>query len=419
MPNYKMFQDNPSALKVLTHGLNGSAAVGITVDSTGHLLTAPVNLPLTAFGDERVATLRAEVGWTFNYNVNSDLVTTTTTGGGSVTTSNSLAVLQTGAATSSSAAISTLSALRYSPGLGALVRMTAVFTTGVTGSSQLIGVGDSQDGFFFGYVGATFGVLRRVNGTDDFIPQSSWNRDKFDGTGSSGVVLDPTKGNVYTIQYQWLGFGNINFFIESPQGISILAHRIEYPNNNVSPSILNPTLPLTAQVANTTNNTNMTLQTSSAMGLIEGDVGQALTTRNSAQGSSTSVLTEGAILTILNKTTFQGKTNRVRILVDFVSVSSDGTQPVKVRLVKNATLGGTPSFTDVSTNTSVVAFDTAGTTVTGGKTVLSFQLQRTDSVHLFVESLNMTLNPGETLTIAASSTAPAIVNASISWAEFF
>lgn len=71
--------------------------------------------------------------------------------------------------------------------------------------TQLMGVGDDLDGFFFGYNGSSFGILRRQNGTDNWIPQSAWNNDTFDGNGRSGVALNATQGNVYSIQYQWLG----------------------------------------------------------------------------------------------------------------------------------------------------------------------------------------------------------------------
>ncbi|HEY3368244.1 MAG TPA: hypothetical protein VGK74_24595 [Symbiobacteriaceae bacterium] len=425
MPNYRIFNDDPKTLNVLAYGKFGSTAIGVAVDSGGIVKTGltnsgePVDFPLTAFKDTRAAEIQAVVGWNFNYNVNADIVTTTTTGSGTVTPSNSKAVLQTGASASAKAQISTIAALRYSPGLGALVRLAALFTTGAAGSTQLIGIGDQSDGFFFGYSGSSFGVLRRQNGTDNFIPQSSWNGDKFDGTGSSGLVLDTTKGNVYSIQYQWLGFGPIDFTIESPAGKNILAHRIEYPNSSVDPSIFNPTLPLMAQVENTANTTNIKLETSSGMGFVEGNAGQALVTRNSILASKTAITSEIAVITIRDKATFQGRTNRIRIQNDFLSISTAGTVATQIQVIKNTTLGGTPSFTDVSTSTSVVDYDTAGTTVTGGKTILSFQMGAVDSVQLFVSTMNIRLNPGDTLTVAASSLASTTVQVSLSWEEFF
>lgn len=190
-------------------------------------------LPSTAYGDVRTIELLPVVGWTFNYNMNSDIILTTLTGNGTATTLNSMAIIQTTASAASSAKIETVKALRYTPGLGAMVRFSAAFTSGVPNSTQLTGVGDQLDGFFFGYNGGSFGVLRRQNGTDNWIPQSAWNNDTFDGNGRSRVALNTTNGNIYTIQYQWLGFGDIKFYIENPKsGVGTLVHTIQYTNAN-------------------------------------------------------------------------------------------------------------------------------------------------------------------------------------------
>ena len=44
-----------------------------------------------------------------------------------------------------------------------------------------------------------------------------------------------------------------------------------------------------------------------------------------------------------------------------------------IQTVGNATLGGVPAYTDISTNTSVIVQDTAGTTVTGSTYIYSGQ----------------------------------------------
>lgn len=60
-----------------------------------------------AFGDLITVPLTPIAGWTFAYNVNTDIVNTTVTGSGAVTHSAPSAVLSTTAATSSSAMIQT------------------------------------------------------------------------------------------------------------------------------------------------------------------------------------------------------------------------------------------------------------------------------------------------------------------------
>ncbi|MCM3273006.1 hypothetical protein [Paenibacillus elgii] len=376
--------------------------------------------PLSSFGDLRTIDLMPIAGWTFNYNINTDLINPSSSGNGTITQNNGMVVLQTGTSQNSTAKIETIKSLRYTPGLGGLIRFTALFTTGVDNSTQIIGIGDSSDGFFFGFNGSSFGILRRINQTDNWTPQSTWNVDKFDGLGPSRVTLDPTKGNVYSIQYQWLGYGVISFLIENPTtGKQVLVHRIQYPNANTIPSILNPTLPLMAQVINTTNTTNIILQSSSAMSFVEGNGNSsAVITRNSISNLKT-ITTEAAIITIRNKALYQSKTNRVQVLIDYISFSVDGTQSTTIRLIKNATLGGTPAFTDISTDTSVMEYDTSGTSVSSGKSLLYIAAGRSDIGQLLLRDIEIELSPGDTLTISAVSQAASEVNIALSWQEMF
>ncbi|QZY57587.1 hypothetical protein K7H06_19015 [Crassaminicella profunda] len=358
--------------------------------------------------------------------MNSDLLKVSCDEGGTVYCNNSKAVLETTAAlpeTSITAKMETVRVLRYQSGLGAQARFTAIFTTGVANSTQLIGIGDTTDGFFFGYNGTTFGILRLQNGTPNWTDQSNWNGDKVDSTGDSGVTLDTTKGNVYTIQYQWLGFGVITFWIANPTtGDFILVHTIRYPNNNTTPSIYNPTLPLMAKVEKTSGSSNIILQTSSGIGLVEGPIDySAIVTRNSVSNSVESINdTETNIITIKNNNNFQEKTNRVRIRLDYLSVSTDGSKPVTIKMIKNATVSG--DYTDINENTSVVSYNKIGTlTATTGTNLLVFKLGKAESNQLFVGSLDIQLEPGSTFTVSAvsSSGSGSQVDVGLSWIELW
>ena len=130
----------------------------------------------------------------FPYNINTDYVTTTLVNTGTVTQSVNLAVLQTGTNATGSATLQSKDRLGYKPGQGTVGMFTAIFTTGVANNTQIIGVGNTQDGLFFGYNGTSFGVMRRSGGVNTWTAQAAWNGDKFDGTGASGVTLVPTNG---------------------------------------------------------------------------------------------------------------------------------------------------------------------------------------------------------------------------------
>ena len=378
----------------------------------------PVHLYSSAFGDARVAESTPVVSLQFPYNINTEMVSTSTTGSGTATQSNSKLVLQTTAASSSSSEMLSRRFLHYSPGQGATVRFTALFTTGVSNSEQIIGIGDSDDGFFFGYNGATFSILRRSNGSDNWVAQTAWSEDKADNTGTL-PTLDQTKGNVFQICYQWLGFGLVSFAIENPSnGKFVTVHKIEYANSATDPTVFNPSLPLCARVENTTNTSNIKLETASMCAMIDGRVvflGPKFSISNNKSAVGT---TQTNIFTIRNKSTFQSKTNRVFIKLEIMSFSTDGNKPCELRVTKNATLGGTPAYTDINATGSVIEYDTAGTTVTGGQRVFTIATGKTDSRDRDLYDYDVELFPGESLTFSgAANSATSDISMSVAWIE--
>jgi hypothetical protein len=67
---------------------------------------------------------------------------------------------------------------------------------------------------------------------DTRYPQSAWNIDKMDGTGSSLYNLDLTKMQMFYIDYTWYGAGAVRFGFKNNRGEVIYCHRV--PNNNVN-----------------------------------------------------------------------------------------------------------------------------------------------------------------------------------------
>ncbi len=380
--------------------------------------------PLTAFGEIKAEAITPVVQVDFPYNINLDIVGTTVTGSGTVTQANSSGVCSTTAATASTALLTTDRYIKYKPGEGALARFTGVFTTGVTGSQQYIGGFDSEDGFAFGYNGSVFGVLHRNNTVDTWIPQTSWNIDTMDGDtdaeNPSGVLLDPTKGNVYQVAFQYLGYGAVVYSVEVPStGEFTPVHRIQYANANTVPALSNPSFPLAVYVENTTNNTNIVASTGSMAGFIEGRT-VILGPRNSIQNTKNVGTTLTNIVTIQNKATYQGIANRVPVRMSSFSAALDGTKVGDISLIVNATLAGTPSYTDISADASVVSYDTAGTTVTGGNVLETISLGKVDSERIPLLDQNLDLFPGDTLTLAAKvSGATSDASGALNWIEDF
>jgi len=89
-----------------------------------------------------------------------------------------------------------------------------------------------------------------------------------------------------------------------------------------------------------------------------------------------------------------------------------------VRLRKNATLGGTPSYTDINTSDSVVDYDVAGTTASAGTLWKSLKLGKTESKDIDLSSLEIELFPSETLTISAfTDSGTSDIGVSLTWKE--
>lgn len=64
------------------------------------------------------------------------------------------------------------------------------------------------------------------------IPRSQWNLDKCDGTGPSGYVLDPTKMQMFYIDYTWYGAGFVRWGFRGTDGNVFYVHK--RANNNVN-----------------------------------------------------------------------------------------------------------------------------------------------------------------------------------------
>jgi len=148
----------------------------------------------------------------------------------------------------------------YQPGKSLLVITTFVFATPKTNLRQRVGYFSSNAGT------PVNGVYLEQNGTqlrmvlasqsldtnDVFteVNQSDWNTDKFDGTGPSGRTLDVTKANIFWMDIEWLGVGDVRcgFFVD---GKPVVAHVFHNDNLNRTTYMTTACLPLRHEIENT------------------------------------------------------------------------------------------------------------------------------------------------------------------------
>lgn len=392
---------------------------------------------LTAFGELLVGELHPQFHGSFEYTVqNTDLNINTTVDGGTVTQASGMAVLSTSTTTASSALFQSKQHAKYRPGLGGLSRFTALFTTPVAATEQYIGIMDEigssaafKNGYGIGYDGTTFGFHRWQNDSLITIAQADWNVDTM-GAGTlnpSGMTLDHTKVNVFEIRFQYLGVGAIQLLIEDDStGQFVVVHTILYANKNTEPSVHNPNFFHTMWVDNKATISNLILKSASYCYFVEGKT--SFIELHQPQHSSdirekTTVTTEIAIFTIRNKASYAGKTNFIDVLMLKWAASIEASSANNlgdIRVVKNATLGGTPSYADINITNSVVEYDVAGTTVTGGSVLDGGLLAgKNASLNESMIQNKLILNPGDTLTIAGSSANSATIDGALLWRELF
>ena len=125
------------------------------------------------------------------------------------------------------------------------------------GTVRFWGAFDASDGYFFALVENNLQVRHRftIDGnatTDMIVNQSDWNIDTLDGTGGgrnpSGMGLDPTKINLYWIDYQFLGGGRTRWGVYY-NGERVICHEMVSTNIDNHQPLSNPARPICWAVA--------------------------------------------------------------------------------------------------------------------------------------------------------------------------
>lgn len=257
-----------------------------------------------------------------------------------------------------------------------------------------------------GAAGAFTTINSGVLQTRTFIPQSQWN-------GTPTPWHDPSKLNVYQIRMQYLGAGNIFFDIENPTtGKFDNVHQIRYANSATTTSVINPAFRWSWAVDNTGSAVNYTVKGASCLVGTHGTI--ASTEQSRSLTATKNLSTEQAVLSIENRFEFNAKANLSRIRMQLTSAFTDGTKGIIVKGYIGTALAGNYSFQYVDQNYSITTYDTAGTTVSGGRSVISFEAGNSGTTPIELEKYNIEILPGERFTLTAQVVSGAAANATVS-----
>jgi len=121
-------------------------------------------------------------------------------------------------------------------------------------------------------------VSKRI---DERYPQSQWNIDRCDGSGSTTFNLDLTKMQMFYIDYAWYGAGAIRFGFKDQKGEIIYCHRIANSNRNTEAYMRSGnicsryetnTLPAVTNLAATLSSSDTTLTVASTAGFAQSGI---------------------------------------------------------------------------------------------------------------------------------------------------
>ena len=254
--------------------------------------------------------------------------------------------------------------LPYQPGRSQLAFVTFNMISGVANTLKFAGYSDGVNGVEFQLSGTTkqFTLYSATGSGNLTVAQSSWNLDKLDGTGNSGITLDITKVQILVIDIQALYAGRVRIGFDIG-GEIIYAHQFLHANNIAPPYIQSANLPVRCGMTCTgTVSTTMYFLCSAVIS--EGgseDINVYGYTFQQDSGP-VSVGTGGThVLSLRPRTTFNSITNRTRVAYIDVEIYNAGNQPIQWQLCVGQTLTGTTTYNSVNATYSSSEYNVAGT----------------------------------------------------------
>ena len=262
--------------------------------------------------------------------------------------------------------------LPYQPGRSQLAFVTFNMVAAVADTLKFAGYSDGVNGIEFQLNGTTKQfVLYSATGSGNLtVAQSSWNLDKLDGTGASGITLDITKVQILVIDIQALYAGRVRIGFDIG-GQIIYAHQFLHANNIAPPYIQSANLPVRCGMTCTgTVSTTMYFLCSAVIS--EGgseDINVYGYTFQQDSGAI-SVGTGGThMLSLRPRTTFNSITNRTRVAYIDVEIYNGGNQPIQWQLCIGQALSGTTTYNNVNTTYSSSEYNVLGT-LSGSPTIV-------------------------------------------------
>lgn len=290
----------------------------------------------------------------------------------------------------------------YQPGKSQLVFMTfqGSQTAGLTKRVGLFdGTGTNNltpnNGIFFETDGSVDWKIAKNGTTTETASQSSWNVDKLDGTGASGITIDFDDTQILVIDFEWLGVGRVRvgFVVD---GLVYYCHYFNHANNGFSSVYMStPNLPLRYDIQ-TDGTTGGTIDHICSTVISEGGQQKTGILRSADTGSThvdaDAVDTIYAVVGIKLKTSYKD----ITVIPESFSIISETNDDFRWSVCLNPTIAGTFTYSDLTNSAVQVATGATANTVSDEGTVLASGYASTETQSAS-ENLNTALRIGSTI----------------------
>lgn len=264
----------------------------------------------------------------------------------------------------------------YQAGKSQLIFITGVIGAAVTNTVTEVGLFDANNGVFVRQASdGTISVVRRTSTSgsvvDNVIPQSTWNKDKLDGTGASGITLDITTTFILVIDAQFLAMGRVRFGFDIG-GMIVWCHESKHANVLTVPYMQTLTLPVQMLLTSTggsKNTARFKCASVSSEGGFADDMGYSFATPEGTVSAASATRTH--ILSVRPRTTFNSITNRSRFRVTSVEMLVTGAQPVFWELCVGSTFSVAPTYGNVNATYSASEYSSAVGTLSAAGIVIA------------------------------------------------
>jgi len=263
--------------------------------------------------------------------------------------------------------------------------------------------------------------------TENWTPQYNWNIDTLGvidpTTGQrhtrnpSGMTLDPTKLNVYQINFRWLGVGEIRYAIEDQTtGNMVFFHREHYTNQNLLPHTAQPSFKLGYVAYSLGSTTNLKVIGASMMAAIEGTIFQnELNRSTSTSKTSLAQNTLHHLLSLRNPYVTNGAANALNgtyvlnakeCILKNISVATQGNDPGIIYIFyEPVSFSGTHLYFSQPKDNEMICTETGTLNATTDTAITRFVTAINGQASYDLSPYRIAIPPGSFISVGIQSTA--------------